>query len=608
MSTWVSNSTATEVSYSVEDNTSLVRVQLRVDWNGYSWAGDNPRYYITINGNTKWGTANFNTNEAQSGYAYLATHEVTVPHNTDGKGSCNWSVGYEGIYSGEGRYSTYSNTLTLTNIPRASKITGLTDFSIESPFSFTVDKPLTTGIDTITITSGTFTKPISGYTSGDSISFTTDEKNSLYALNTTGTTIPLTITITTNNGTSDIGSNTYSCNGTFTATNPTFSGTINTSPATLIEGITTLSVTLSANAVGTKSATITEYRVTVGGVTQTASSRQTFTFPNVRDNLVSVDVVDSRGMNLATPATKSITITPYSAPTVSAASVSRVPTPVSTNAELTLSGTYSTVAESSLTASYRTRVIGGTYGSSTTITLLKTNGAYSYTGTLSGTFAMINSYEVELTIADAYSTVTRTITLTSGRTTVDIDTENQRVGIGQFVSTEDNLSLTVAGDIYEGGIKLGNKYAGYEVISNPPSSTDYSAFFNLIYPVGSIYLSMNSTNPSTLFGGTWVQIAEGQTLWSAGTNNTAGTHIDAGLPNITGAITGTSTYGGTLGYDAAFTGAFSDTTKKGTAAWSGSHDGAYNLDFKASNSNSIYGNSNTVQPPAFCVYMFRRTA
>lgn len=31
---------------------------------------------------------------------------------------------------------------------------------------------------------------------------------------------------------------------------------------------------------------------------------------------------------------------------------------------------------------------------------------------------------------------------------------------------------------------------------------------NIVYPVGSIYVSMNSTNPSSIIGGTWTQIKD----------------------------------------------------------------------------------------------------
>lgn len=36
--------------------------------------------------------------------------------------------------------------------------------------------------------------------------------------------------------------------------------------------------------------------------------------------------------------------------------------------------------------------------------------------------------------------------------------------------------------------------------------------FDRVYPVGSIYLSVNNVNPGTLFGGTWVAWAPEESL------------------------------------------------------------------------------------------------
>lgn len=122
------------------------------------------------------------------------------------------------------------------------------------------------------------------------------------------------------------------------------------------------------------------------------------------------------------------------------------------------------------------------------------------------------------------------------------------------------------------------------------------------HPVGSLYISENATSPAEIYGGTWERI-EDCTIWGASDTHPAGTTVEAGLPNITGRMSGF--YNEMRGeFGALYYSEISDATKNYSSAW----ERGKMLYFDASRSNSIYGASNTVQPPAYCMYIWRRVA
>lgn len=121
-----------------------------------------------------------------------------------------------------------------------------------------------------------------------------------------------------------------------------------------------------------------------------------------------------------------------------------------------------------------------------------------------------------------------------------------------------------------------------------------------IYPVGSIYLSVNKKSPASFIGRTWEELPANNALWTTATSSAnAGTIIAAGLPNITGTVCG-----GDSDYRS---GAFISSTQNGSKVGSGSAQ-FRTFTFDASHSNSVYGNSTTVQPPAYRIYAWKRKA
>lgn len=135
------------------------------------------------------------------------------------------------------------------------------------------------------------------------------------------------------------------------------------------------------------------------------------------------------------------------------------------------------------------------------------------------------------------------------------------------------------------------------------------ALVDMFYPVGTIIARDDETKPEILSYGKWEKIGENRVLQGAGGGNLAGTDVEAGLPNITG---NTNVNGGNIGnyYDEekAGEGAIYLTqavkNNSGVSNGNGFHGNVINFD--ASKSNSIYGASETVQPPAHIVVFWKR--
>lgn len=170
------------------------------------------------------------------------------------------------------------------------------------------------------------------------------------------------------------------------------------------------------------------------------------------------------------------------------------------------------------------------------------------------------------------------------------------------------IKLPIATATTLGGVKVGS---GLTVDADGTLSADSAL---AAYPVGSIFQTVSSTSPAELFGGTWQEIAQNRVLMGASYAHAAGTTVKAGLPNIAGSLSETSNNGKTSPFRGnknaiSSIGALAVTEVSSPfCGYAGYEGSAYDISFDASRSNSIYGSSDTVQPPAYYVHIWRRVA
>lgn len=184
------------------------------------------------------------------------------------------------------------------------------------------------------------------------------------------------------------------------------------------------------------SATTASRSTTANGVTYSAASFITGALTASGSNSISTTVKDSRGRTGT--ASTSITVLAYAAPAISAFGVHRCDSDGTANDE----GNYFKVTyaaavtalnnHNSKVLQFRYRQVGGAWGAWQTLTM----SSYSQSGSSSAidiTTGVQNgaSYDVEISLQDDFSTITRSTTLSTMPVTMDFNEYGDAVGFGK---------------------------------------------------------------------------------------------------------------------------------------------------------------------------------
>lgn len=613
-------------SKNVSANTSTVTCKLYLvnDWSlNISGRSDNK---CTIDG-----TALTYASPAISstGTHLLGTVSRTVSHVSDGSKSLAISAVFYIRATLSGTYYdsiSASANITLDSIPRASSVSAA-NMTMGTAGKINISRASSSFTHTLTYSFGNSSGTIATKTTATSVSWTPPISLASHIPNATSGTC--TITCTTYNGNTNIGSKTC----TFNLTVPTsVKPTISSLTASRIDGEvpstwgiyvqTKSKVKLTINgAAGSYGSTIKSYTITGGGYSGSASTLTTGFLNNSGTITFKATVTDSRG-RVSAEASVSITVTAYSPPYFNSSLSQRC----LSNGTLDDDGTYihalvsfgysSCGGKNTLKTSVQYKQVSATQWTDAGVTFAS-NTAFTYG---KGQISTETSYDVRYTLEDAFSTISIQEIVSTAAVVMDFKSGGKGVAIGKVSERDNTFEVAENWDVKVYGMLL------KEYIQQ---------FAKTMYPVGSIYMSVSSTNPSTYFGGTWVAWGSGRVPVGINTSDSnfntvektggassvtlTASQIPSHTHTFTGSSTTTSSAGGhthNIGRDTdGGSGSSRYTVHKagtsgaqGTSPTSSAGAHTHTLTPKGKNGNTGGGGSHTNLQPYIVCYMWKRTA
>ena len=594
-------------SQSVENNQSTLSWSITGAGSASGWVMTGG-FKAVINGTTVYSTSTDTRIQLYNGTS-VASGTTKITHNADGTKSFSLSI-EAGVYT----YAvsvTASGTHTLDTIPRASTVSA-TNTNLNSASTITITRASSSFTHTLTYSFGSTTGTIVSKTTSTSVSWTP----ALTLANQIPNAVSGTCTITcdTYNGSTKIGSKTCTLTLTVPASvKPTMTsvtatrvdGDVPAAWAIYVQNKSKATVTING-AAGAYGSTISSYSISGGGYSSTASSFTTGLLAASGTITFTAKVTDSRG-RVSDAKTVSISVVAYSAPSFSSYISQRATSAGVINDD----GTYirGLISFSYATCSSKNTITCATYYKKSSATSW-TNANKSFSSGTAFTFgggaiSTESSYDVKYTITDAFTTITIIDMVSTASVLMDFKAGGKGIAIGKVSEKDKTLEIADSWGLEVHGKKL----------------IDY------IYPIGSIYLSVNSTSPATLFGGSWTQLKDRFLLgagstYSSGATGGAATHklSVAEMPshahdtpffnNMTNNGEMESDFIGVFGKGVTASQALKDTGQTSTMEmwWINQTNTAEGNEWAYLTSAKGSGSAHNNMPPYLVVYMWKRTA